>query len=155
MDFKEAAYVANFSTNVEFNSNLLRFAYSSLSTPNSTFDYDLNSREKFLKKQQEVVGDFESSNYETRRLMADTRDGIKVPISLVFKKDTNIDGTAPLLLYAYGSYGHSTDPNFNSIRLSLLDRGFVYAIAPHQRGRRFGKILVRRWQTTQKEKYFL
>ena len=141
IEFDEPAYVAYISTNPEFDTNLLRFYYTSMTTPGTTYDYDMETMEKEIVKQEEVLGDFSSENYVTERLYATARDGVDVPISLVYKKGTAIDGTTPLLLYAYGSYGASIDPSFSSSRLSLLDRGFVYAIA-HIRG---GEELGRAW----------
>lgn len=140
LDFGEPAYVAYISDNPEFDTDLLRYTYMSLTTPKSTFDYNMKTREKKLMKQQEVVGDFVSSDYQTERLMAKAHDGTKIPISLVYKKDKKKENM-PLLLYGYGSYGYSMDPYFSSVRLSLLDRGFIYAIA-HIRG---GQEMGRRW----------
>jgi len=141
LDFGEAAYVAYTSTNPEFDTEVLRYGYSSLTTPNSTYDYNMRTHEKVLKKQQEVVGGHNPEDYQTERLFATARDGVKVPISLVYKKGFVKNGEAPLLLYAYGSYGASMDPRFSSANLSLLDRGFVYAIA-HIRG---GQEMGRQW----------
>lgn len=141
LDFGEPAYLAFPSDNYEFDTKVLRYRYSSLTTPWSTFDYDMKTREKTLLKQVEVVGDFDPVNYVTERLAAPARDGKEVPVSLVYRKELTKDGSRPLLLYAYGSYGASIDPTFNSARLSLLDRGFVFAVA-HIRG---GQILGREW----------
>ena len=141
LNFGEPAYVANISINPEFNTNILRFNYSSLTTPMSTIDYNMSDRTKDLKKQQEVVGGHNPEDYVTERLFATSRDGKKVPISLVYKKSTPKSSDTPLLLYAYGSYGSTTDPYFSSVRLSLLDRGFIYAIA-HIRG---GQAMGREW----------
>ena len=141
LDFGEEVYSAWFSTNPEFNTNLLRFSYTSLTTPFSTYDYNMESREKALLKQNEVLGDFSSDNYETKRFWVKADDGVEVPISLVYRKGLQLNGNNPALIYAYGSYGFSTDPIFSSSRLSLLDRGFVYAIA-HVRG---GQELGRQW----------
>jgi len=141
IDFEEETYEAWISTNPEFDTETLRFGYSSLTTPNSTFDYNMSSKEKTLLKMQEVVGDFNHENYEGKRLFATAKDGTKVPISLVYKKGLKLNGKNPLLLYAYGSYGYSMDPYFSSVRLSLLDRGFVFAIA-HVRG---GQEMGRQW----------
>ena len=141
IDFGEPAYLAYFSMNPEFDTSMLRFGYTSMTTPTSTYDYDMASKERTLLKRQEVLGDFESENYVTERLYATARDGVNVPISLVYHKDTALDGSAPLLLYGYGSYGASMDATFSSTRLSLLDRGFVYAIA-HIRG---GEEMGRHW----------
>jgi len=141
LDFGEPAYIAWPIDNMETDTTTLRYWYSSLTTPGSVFDYDMLSREKTLRKQDEVVGDFDPANYVTERLEASARDGRAVPISLVYRKGLVKNGENPLLLYGYGSYGASIDPYFNSARLSLLDRGFVFAIA-HIRG---GEELGRWW----------
>ncbi|MFD2572595.1 S9 family peptidase [Spirosoma soli] len=141
LDFGEPAYVAGIGYNPDFNTNVLRYGYSSLTTPSSTFDYNMDTKEKTLLKQQEVLGGFDKNNYVSERVYATVRDGVKVPISLVYRKGTKKDGSAPLLQYSYGSYGYSTDPGFSSTRLSLLDRGFIFAIA-HIRG---GQEMGRRW----------
>ena len=141
VEMGEEVYTAWISTNVDFDSKLLRYAYSSLTTPVSTFDYHLASREKILLKQQEVVGDFDSTNYETRRLYAIADDGKKIPMSIVYRKGIELDGSNPTLLYGYGSYGLTMDPSFSSPRLTLLDRGFVFALA-HIRG---SQIYGRPW----------
>jgi len=133
LDFGEAAYTAFISVNPEFDTHLLRFGYTSLTTPRSVFDYNMQTREKILLKEQEVLGGFDKSNYRSERLFVTARDGARIPVSLVYRKDTPLNGTAPLLQYAYGSYGATMDAAFSSGRLSLLDRGFVYAIA-HIRG---------------------
>ncbi|MCI0470564.1 MAG: S9 family peptidase, partial [Candidatus Aminicenantes bacterium] len=141
LDFGETAYFAYIHFNPEFATDLLRFGYTSLTTPNSVYDYNMVAREKILLKQEEVVGDFQPGNYTTERLYAATADGKKVPLSLVYRKGLKKDGNNPLLLTGYGSYGSSSEPFFGSSRLSLLDRGFVYAIA-HIRG---GQELGRDW----------
>ncbi len=141
LDFGEAAYTVYPSTNAEYNSDVLRYGYTSLVTASSTFDYDMKTKEKTLLKQQEVLGGYDAGQYVTERIMAKAKDGVQIPVSLVYKKGTKKDGQAPLLLYAYGSYGASMDPSFNSGRLSLLDRGFIYAIA-HIRG---GEEMGRQW----------
>ncbi len=141
LEFGEPSYSAYVSNNPEYNSSILRYNYTSLTTPNSVFDYDLNSRSKKLMKEQIVLGGFKKEDYITERIYATASDGVKVPISLVYKKGTPKDGSAPLLLYAYGSYGASTDASFSSARLSLLNRGFIYAIA-HIRG---GQEMGRKW----------
>jgi oligopeptidase B len=142
IEFNDPAYLAYVSVNPEFNTDVLRYGYTSLTTPNSTFDYNMNTREQELLKQQEVVDEnFSPDNYQSERLYVEVRDGVKVPVSLVYKKGVEKNGQNPLLLYAYGSYGSSTDPYFSSVRLSLLDRGFIYAIA-HVRG---GQELGRQW----------
>ncbi|WP_238354377.1 S9 family peptidase [Fulvivirga marina] len=141
LDFGEEAYTAYISVNPEFSSGLLRYGYTSLTTPNSTFDYNMKTREKTLLKEQEIVGGYNKEEYQTKRLYAEARDGVKVPISLVYKKALRkMDGN-PMLLYGYGSYGATMDPSFSSTRLSLLDRGFVFAIA-HIRG---SQMLGREW----------
>lgn len=141
VDFGEPAYAANFGANPEYNSSVLRYGYTSLTTPSSIFDYNMGTKEKTLKKQQEVLGGYNSADYTTERLYATAKDGTKVPISLVYKNGFKKDGNAPLLLYGYGSYGASMDASFSSSRLSLLKRGFVYAIA-HIRG---GQEMGRQW----------
>lgn len=141
LEFDEPAYVVYSSTNPEFDTELLRFGYSSLTTPNTIYDYNMRTREKKLKKQDEVVGGHDPNQYVTERFFAEVRDGTRVPISVVYKKGFKKDGSSPLLLYAYGSYGSSTDPWFSSTRLSLLDRGFAWAIA-HIRG---GQEMGRNW----------
>ncbi len=141
LDFGEAAYTANVSINPEFDTNILRYSYSSLTTPNSTFDYNMDEKTKELKKQEEVVGGHNPKDYKTERVFATATDGTKIPMSIVYKNGYNKDGNSPLLLYAYGSYGATIDPRFSSKLLSLLDRGFVYAIA-HIRG---GQSMGRQW----------
>jgi oligopeptidase B len=141
IDFGEPAYAANFGSNPEYNSTTLRYGYTSLTTPVSTFDYNMATRVKTLKKQQEVLGGYNPKDYVTERLYAKATDGTKVPISLVYKKGFKKDGNAPLLLYGYGSYGSSMDASFSSTRLSLLNRGFAFAIA-HIRG---GQEMGRQW----------
>lgn len=141
LDFGEPTYDAYIGTNSEFDTEILRFGYNSMTTPNSTYDYDMTNKTKILKKEQEVLGGFDKKNYKTERIYAISRDGVKVPISIVYHKTTKLDGTSPLLQYAYGSYGASMDASFSSTRLSLLDRGFVYAIC-HIRG---GQEMGRQW----------
>jgi oligopeptidase B len=141
LDFGEPAYAANFGANPEYDSSTLRYGYTSMTTPISTFDYNMVTKEKTLKKQQEVLGGYNPGDYTTERLYATAKDGTRVPISLVYKNGFAKDGKAPLLLYGYGSYGASMDASFSSSRLSLLNRGFVYAIA-HIRG---GQEMGRQW----------
>ncbi len=140
IDFGEAAYTANFGANPEYNSTNLRFGYTSLTTPFSTFDYNMVSKVKTLKKQQEVLGGYDPKEYVTERLYATAKDGTKVPISLVYKKGFKKDGKAPLLLYGYGSYGMSMDASFGSTRLTLLNRGFAFAIAHIRGGQEMGRL---------------
>jgi len=141
IDFGEAAYAANFGTNVEYKSPILQYSYTSLITPFSTYDYNMSTRVKKLMKQQEVVGGYNANDYATERLYVTAKDGTKVPLSIVYKKGFKKDGNAPLLLYGYGSYGYSMDASFTSTRLSLLNRGFAFAIA-HIRG---GQEMGRQW----------
>ncbi|MGO3305974.1 MAG: S9 family peptidase [Sphingobacterium sp.] len=141
LDFGEPAYTVYPSTNVEYDTDILRYGYTSLVTPSSTFDYSMSSMTKELMKQQEVIGGYNSELYVTERQFASAIDGSKIPISIVYKREFEKNSQAPLLLYAYGSYGSSMDPSFSSSRLSLLDRGFVYAIA-HIRG---GEEMGRQW----------
>ncbi len=133
IEFPEPAYTVSASGNAEYSTNLLRFSYTSLVTPTSVFDYNVRTRERELKKQYEVRGGYDASQYQSERIFANAPDGVEVPISMVYRKGFDRNGTSPLLLYGYGAYGHSIDPRFSSDRLSLLDRGFVFAIA-HIRG---------------------
>jgi oligopeptidase B len=139
LGFEEPAYSALIGYNPEYNSSVLRYNYTSLTTPASTYDYDMNSRVKKLMKQKEVLGGYNPADYVTERIYAVAKDGVKIPISLVYKKDFKKNGKASLLLYAYGSYGHNTDAGFNSSRLSLLNRGFVFAIAHIRGGQEMGR----------------
>lgn len=141
IDFGEAAYAANISSSPEYTSTVFRYNYTSLTTPNSVYDYNMNTKEKKLMKQLQVIGGYNKEDYTTERLYATAKDGTKIPISLVYKKGFLKNSNAPLLLYAYGSYGASTDAGFSSTRLTLLNRGFVYAIA-HIRG---GQEMGRQW----------
>ncbi len=140
IEFPESAYSAGLGSNAEFDTNLLRFEYSSLVTPASVFDYDMETRTRELKKQQPVLGGYNPLNYACERLFAKAPDGVEVPISLVYKKGFVRDGRAPMLLYGYGSYGISIDAEFRSDRISLLDRGWVYAIAHIRGGADMGKL---------------
>jgi len=137
--FQDPAYAAGVSVNPEFDTDIVRYSYSSLTTPASTYDYNMATKDRKLMKQQEVVGGHNPENYTSERLFATAKDGTKVPISLVYKKGTKLDGSAPLLLYAYGSYGYSMDAGFSSTRLTLLDRGCVYAIAHIRGGQEMGR----------------
>ena len=137
--FDEATYSANISNSPDYNTDVMRFNYTSLTTPNSVYDYNMRTTEKKLMKRQEVVGSFKSEDYETERLMATAKDGTKIPISIVYKKGYKKDGNAPLLLYGYGSYGASMEASFSSVRLSLLDRGFAFAIAHIRGGQEMGR----------------
>ena len=139
LDFGEETYSAYISYNPEFDTELLRYSYSSLTTPGSVFDYNMNTREKKLLKQQEVLGDFDSANYHAERHYATARDGAQVPISLVYRKGLEKNGNNPCLLYGYGSYGSTMNAGFNSARLSLLDRGFVYALVHIRGGMEMGR----------------
>jgi oligopeptidase B len=139
--FDEPAYLAYVSGNAEYDTKVLRFNYTSLTTPNSVFDYDMDSREKKLRKQTEIVGGYNKEEYVTERIYATAKDGSKVPISLVYKKGLEKNGQSPCLLYGYGAYGNSLDAAFSRNMLSLLNRGFVYAIA-HIRG---GQEMGRQW----------
>jgi oligopeptidase B len=139
--FPEAAYGVFGTGNEEFDTRTFRFQYSSLVTPSSVFDYDLASRERTLRKRQEIPSGFDGSQYQVRRFMAPARDGVRVPVSVLMRKGTPLDGSSPLLEYAYGSYGATMEPTFNSNVLSLVDRGFIYAIA-HIRG---GQEMGRQW----------
>ncbi len=148
VDFGEQVYEAGIGMNPEADTTTLRYGYTSMTTPNSVYDYDLVAREKRLIKQEAVLGGFRPEDYVAERLWATARDGVRVPISIVYRRDLKRDGTAPLLLYGYGSYGISSSPGFSSPRLSLLDRGFAYAIA-HVRG---GEDLGRAWYEDGRQK---
>jgi oligopeptidase B len=141
LEFAEPAYRAHLNMNPELDTAILRFEYTSMKTPLAIYDYDMNTRQRVLLKQEEVLGGFDSNNYVTERLYARAADGAEIPLSIVYRKGLKKDGQNPLLLYGYGSYGFSIDAAFASPRLSLIDRGFVYAIA-HIRG---GQELGRRW----------
>ncbi|QIX63582.1 S9 family peptidase [Hymenobacter sp. BT18] len=141
LNFGEPAYTAAISINPEFDTPVLRYSYSSLTTPSSTYDYDMAARSKKLLKEQAVLGSFKKEDYVTERVYATATDGTKIPMSIVYKKGFKKDGTAPVLQYAYGSYGYSTNPTFSTARLSLLDRGFAYVIC-HIRG---GQEMGRQW----------
>jgi oligopeptidase B len=139
IELPEPVYYAAVGPNAEYNTRLLRFNYTSLVTPASLFDYDMETRERQLMKQQDVLGGYDPALYQSERIYATAPDGVQVPISLVYKKGFVRDGSAPMLLYGYGSYGISIDATFASDRLSLLDRGFVYAIAHIRGGSDMGK----------------
>ena len=142
LPFGSETYTAYTSTNVDFDTEILRYSYQSMATPSSVIDFNMRTKEKEIKKEQEVLGGaFDKNNYKEERVWATAQDGTKVPISMVYRKEIEKNGENPLLLYAYGSYGHSMDAHFSSTRLSLLDRGFIYAIA-HIRG---GEDLGRLW----------
>ncbi|HRG54157.1 MAG TPA: S9 family peptidase [Bacteroidia bacterium] len=139
IEFPEKAYSAYLDENPEYSSTTLRYGYTSLTTPSSVYDYNMLNKEKKLMKQQEVLGGYNSNDYTTERLYATAKDGTKIPISMVYKNGFKKDGKQPLLLYAYGSYGFSMDASFSSTRLSLLDRGFVFAIAHIRGGQEMGR----------------
>ncbi len=142
LPFDNETYTAYVSTNPDFDTKSLRYSYNSLTTPNSVIDFDMETKEKELKKEQEVLGGkFDKNNYVSERVWATADDGTKVPMSLVYKKGIKKDGNNPLLQYGYGSYGATIDPYFSTARLSLLDRGFIFAIA-HIRG---SEYLGRSW----------
>ncbi len=142
IEFNDPAYLAYTYGNREFDTETLRFGYTSLTTPSSVYDYNMSDQSKELMKQQEVLGGkFDPNNYTSERIFAEGRDGTQIPVSIVYKNGYKKDGNAPLLLYAYGSYGYSMDASFSSVRLSLLDRGFAFAIA-HIRG---GQEMGRQW----------
>ncbi|RMB59413.1 S9 family peptidase [Dokdonia sinensis] len=142
LPFDNETYTAYPTTNIDFDTATLRYAYNALNTPSSVIEFDMNTQEKTVLKEQEVLGgNFDKDNYVMERIWATASDGGKIPVSIIYHKDTKKDGSAPLLQYAYGSYGSTTDPSFSTTRLSLLDRGFIYAIA-HVRG---GEYLGRPW----------
>lgn len=141
VSFPEPVYTFSRAPNPEFDSRTLRYTYMSLTTADSDYDYDMETREALLVKRKPVLGGYEPSQYRTKRIFATAEDGTKIPMSLVYRKGVVKDGQNPCLLYGYGSYGANTDPTFDSNRLSLLDRGFIYAIA-HVRG---GQEMGRHW----------
>lgn len=142
LPFDEETYTVGVYSNPEFDTDTIRYAYNSFTTPNSVIDFNMKTKEKTIMKEQEVMGGkFDKSNYKSERIWAPSRDGKKIPISLVYHKNTSLDKNTPLLLYAYGSYGATISDGFSTTRLSLLDRGFIYAIA-HIRG---GQYLGREW----------
>ena len=141
LDFGEEVYDAYISMNLDFDTNELFYGYNSLTTPNSTIQFNMLTKEKTVLKQTEILGDFNKEDYESKRAWVTAKDGKKIPLSLVYKKGLVLDGTNPTLQYAYGSYGYSMDASFSISRLSLLDSGFVFAIA-HIRG---GEELGRAW----------
>ncbi|NNE31027.1 MAG: S9 family peptidase [Winogradskyella sp.] len=142
LPFDNETYTCYTSVNVEFDTEILRYGYNALTTPSSVIDFNMRTKTKVILKEQEVLGgDFNKDNYISERIWAEAEDGTKIPMSLVYKKGLKKDGSNPLLQYAYGSYGSTVDPYFSTIRLSLLDRGFIYVIA-HIRG---GEYLGRQW----------
>ncbi|MBO9702154.1 MAG: S9 family peptidase [Sporocytophaga sp.] len=141
LPFEETAYTVFTRDNYEINTELLRFRYTSLTTPNTVYDFNMRTGEQVLKKRETVVGGYNPSDYKTERIWAVADDGTKIPMSVVYKNGLSLNGKNPALLYGYGSYGISIDPEFSSKRLSLLDRGFVFAIA-HIRG---GQEMGRHW----------
>ena len=139
LEFDEPAYHAHISINLEFDTPILRFGYTSMTTPNSIFDYNMVTGDRILLKQEEFLGGFDSQNYITERLHARAEDGTEIPTSIVYRKGFKKGGQSPLVLYGYGSYGLSMDASFNSPRLSLIDRGFSFAIAHIRGGEEFGR----------------
>ena len=135
----ESDYAMGLGANPEFDTSTIRYTYQSMVTPSSVYEYDLNTKARTLLKRQDVLGGYDPKQYEAKRVWATARDGTQVPISLVYRKGTKMDGTAPMLLYAYGSYGASMAPTFSSSRLSLLDRGAIYAIAYIRGGGELGE----------------
>lgn len=141
LEFDEPAYRGNLNINLQFDTSTLRFEYTSMKTPLSIYDYDMVTRGRTLLKREEVLGGFDPENYSTERLYAQAADGTFIPLSILYRNGVKKDGSNPLLLYGYGAYGLSIDASFASPRLSLVDRGFVFAIA-HVRG---GQEMGRRW----------
>ncbi len=141
LDFGEQAYLAYPTANYEYNADSIRYYYTSLTTPASTYDYNMATKKKTLKKMQEIVGGYDPSQYQTERFFATASDGVKVPVTIVYKKGFKKDGNGPVLMRGYGSYGYSTEPTFSRDALSLLNRGFAVALA-HTRG---GQEMGRQW----------
>lgn len=141
LPFESETYTASTGANVDFETDVLRYSYQSMTTPSSIIDFNMRTKEKEIKKEQQVIGGkFDKKNYTEERVWATAKDGTKIPISLVHRKGLKKDGTNPLLQYAYGSYGHSMDATFSSTRLSLLDRGFIFAISHIRGGEDLGRI---------------
>jgi len=141
INFDEEVYTVRSNVNLDFDTELFRFSYTSMTTPNSIFDFNMRTKERELLKEEEVLGGYDKTQYETKRIYATAMDGTKIPMSIVYKKGMKKDGNNPALIYGYGSYGFTRDPSFSVARLPLLDRGFVYAIA-HIRG---SQINGRQW----------
>ena len=141
ISFDEAVHAVETNVNVDYQSSTVRIKYTSLATPDTILDYNMQNGERTILKQLEVVGDFNQNDYASERIMVRSHDGVQIPVSLVYRKGYQKNGSAPLLLYGYGSYGYSMDPYFSIARLSLLDRGFAFAIA-HVRG---GEEMGRQW----------
>jgi len=141
IDFEEEVYTVRSNVNLDFDTDVFRISYTSMTTPNSIFDFNLKTKERELLKQTEVLGGFDKNNYETKRIYATAMDGTKIPMSIVYRKGMEMNGNNPAIIYGYGSYGYTRDPSFSLSVLPLLDRGFVYAIA-HIRG---GQVNGRAW----------
>lgn len=140
IEFNDPAYLAYTTSNLDFDTDVLRYGYTSLTTPNSTFEYNMSTKEQVLLKQEEVLDPgFSADNYVSERIYATATDGTKIPVSLVYRKGLEKNAATPLLLYSYGSYGSSTEPYFSGSRLSLLDRGFIYALAHIRGGQEMGR----------------
>ena len=139
--FPEPVYSVGLGTNAEYETDVVRLSYASMVTPDTVYDYDMGSGDLAVRKVREIPSGYDSDLYRTYRISAPARDGASVPVSIVHRKDTPTDGSAPLYLYGYGAYGHAIDPSFSSSRISILDRGFIFAIA-HIRG---GTELGRDW----------
>jgi oligopeptidase B len=140
IDFGEADYAAGMGTNRAYNTSTVRYAYMSLTTPASTYDYNMATRQKILQKQQEIVGGFDANAYISARIHVTANDGTKVPVSIVHRSDTPLDGSAPCLMYGYGSYGAAMESSFSVARLSLLNRGFVFALTHIRGGNELGEL---------------
>jgi len=155
LEFDEPAYYAGLGNNPAFDTPLVRYNYTSMTTPASVYDYQVTTGDKLLKKQQPVLGDFQSDNYQTERIYVPSRDGKEIPLSLVYRKDRfKKDGSAPGWIYGYGSYGYSMEATFSSTRLSLLDRGFVFAIAHIRGGQEMGGAWYEEGKMMQKKNTF-
>ena len=154
IDFGEEVYLSGLGTNYELKTKNLRYTYESLATPASVFDFDMDTREKVLRKQEEVLGEFQSENYLTERHWATARDGTMIPVSMVYRKDLFRSGVQPLYQYGYGSYGHSMDPWFSAARISLLDRGVIYAMVHIRGGEEMGRSWYENGKLLQKRNTF-
>ena len=155
LPFDNETYTAETSTNIDFDTEILRYVYQSMGTPTSVIDFNMRTKEKIVLKEQQVLGgNFDKNNYHEERIWATAQDGSIIPMSIVYKKGLKLDGKNPFLLYAYGSYGMNVDPYFSTTRLSLLDRGFVYAIAHIRGGEDLGRLWYENGKLLQKKNTF-
>ena len=153
MQFKDSAYAAYVSATPDTATPWLRYFYTSMATPPSVIEYNMQTRERRVLKEEEILGGFDAKNYESQRLWAVARDGTRIPVSVLYRKDTAINGSTPCLVYGYGSYGSTMEPTFSSSRLNLVDRGFVYAIAHIRGGQEMGRYWYEQGKLLKKKKH--